>query len=266
MILYFSGTGNSRYAARLIAAQTRDGLISVNKALRARQLDRAKAVFEYKSASPWVIVCPTYCWRIPRVVESFIRESHFTGSRDFYFFLTCGDSTGAAAKHAEALCSELGYNFMGMGSVCMPENYIAMFSAPDYDEAEGIIRAAAGKIESAARLIALGKRLEDTNARFSPKPFADALCNVFYKLFVNDRKFKATGACTGCGLCADICPLANITLSGGRPFWHGNCTQCMACISACPAEAIEYGRISRGKRRYFLKSNGSQRNSADLNK
>lgn len=259
MVLYFSGTGNSRYAARLIAAQTGDSLISINKALRMRQLDRAKAAFEYSSSTPWVIVCPTYCWRMPRVVERFIRESHFTGSKDFYFFLTCGDSTGTAAKHAETLCNELGYRFKGMGSVCMPENYIAMFPSPDYDEAEGIIRSAVGKIESAARLIALGKHLEDPNARFSPRLFADTLCKVFYKLFVNDRKFKATSSCSGCGLCADICPLANITLSGGRPFWHGSCTQCMACISACPERAIEYGRISRGKRRYYLKPDGSQK-------
>ncbi len=259
MILYFSGTGNSRYAARLIASQTGDKLISINKALRARELDRANAAFEYNSVSPWVIVCPTYCWRIPTVVEDFLRESHFTESKDFYFFLTCGDSTGAAAKHAEALCRELGYNFKGMGSVQMPENYIAMYSAPDYDEAEGIIRSAVAKIESAARLISLGRALEDTNARFSPKFFADGLCKAFYGLFVNDRKFKAKADCNGCGLCAALCPLANITLSGGRPFWHGKCTHCMACISACPENAIEYGRISHGKRRYYLDPDGSQK-------
>ena len=264
MILCFSGTGNSRYAAKLIAAQTGDRLISINSALRKRELDRANAAFEYNSSSPWVVVCPTYCWRIPRVVEAFLRESHFTGSKDFYFFLTCGDSTGAAAKHAEALCRELGYNFRGMGSVQMPENYIAMYSAPDYDEAQGIIRAAVGKIESAARLISLGRTLEDTNARFSPKPFADALCNVFYKLFVIDRKFSAKADCSGCGLCARLCPLANITISGDRPFWHGNCTQCMACICACPEDAIEYGRISRGKRRYYLEPDGSQKKGKNV--
>ena len=42
----------------------------------------------------------------------------------------------------------------------------------------------------------------------------------------------------------------NITLRGGRPVWGKACTHCMACICYCPAEAIEYGKKSRGKPRY----------------
>ena len=34
MILYFSGTGNSRYAAELIASVTGDELVSLNKIIK----------------------------------------------------------------------------------------------------------------------------------------------------------------------------------------------------------------------------------------
>ena len=57
--------------------------------------------------------------------------------------------------------------------------------------------------------------------------------------------------CSGCGLCVQLCPLNNITLKNGKPVWGGGCTHCMACICSCPARAIEYGRKSRGKPRYF---------------
>ena len=56
--------------------------------------------------------------------------------------------------------------------------------------------------------------------------------------------------CIGCGKCVRLCPLNNITLEEGKPVWHDNCTHCMACICHCPVEAIEYGNVSRGKRRY----------------
>ena len=74
--------------------------------------------------------------------------------------------------------------------------------------------------------------------------------NIFYPAFVHAKKFYATDACISCGKCAKVCPLSNIHLDRGKPVWGKNCTHCMACICRCPAEAIEYGRHSRGLVRY----------------
>ena len=257
MILYFSGTGNSRYAASVIASQTGDTLISMNDQIRARALNAPDAKREFHSDSPFVFVCPTYCWRIPRVVEQFIRESRFSGDMRAYFILTCGDSTGASAKHAELLCKELGFQFMGLSSVIMPENYIAMFNSPSYDEALGKIRAAVSPLESLGCQIAWCRPIEDPNGGYT-RTLHTKLNSTFYKLFVNDKMYRVTGGCIGCGSCEKICPLANIQLRDGHPAWGGNCTQCMACISICPHDAIEYGAKSVGKRRYYLRVDGTQ--------
>ena len=74
---------------------------------------------------------------------------------------------------------------------------------------------------------------------------------VFYRTFVKADAFAAGEGCTGCGNCARLCPLGNISMRG-RPEWGGDCTHCMACICHCPAAAIEYGRKSVGRRRYHL--------------
>ena len=66
MILYFSGTGNSRHAAELIHSVTGGDIISINDIIKHSK----PSVFE--SEEPYVIVCPTYAWRVPRVVEDFI--------------------------------------------------------------------------------------------------------------------------------------------------------------------------------------------------
>lgn len=48
------------------------------------------------------------------------------------------------------------------------------------------------------------------------------------------------------------CPLNNIKLINGKPVWNKNCTHCMACICYCPVKAIEYGKKSKNKPRYYF--------------
>lgn len=65
--------------------------------------------------------------------------------------------------------------------------------------------------------------------------------------------FYSTDECIGCGLCEKLCPLKNIQIrKDHRPVWGKECTHCMACIAKCPKKAIEYGKKSKGKNRYYI--------------
>lgn len=259
MVFCFSGTGNSLFAAKIIAQKLEDELVSINEIMRQRSLDPYVARYAFSSERPLVFVSPTYCWRLPKFVEQFISESRFEGNRKAYFFLTCGDGTGAAAYYAEDFCRRAELEFMGLGSVKMPENYITMFNAPSYDDARAIIRAAVPSIEYAAGQISLEKHMKDINGRPGDKNVNKIINPAFYRLFINDKKFYVTNACVGCGLCEKLCPTANISLVDGKPQWHGSCIQCQSCIGVCPKNAIEFGRRAKGKRRYYLLPNGEQK-------
>ena len=244
MILYFSGTGNSRYAAEVLAAVTGDDLHDMTPDLRSR---KAPALH---SESPWVVAAPAYAWRLPRIVESWLRGAKLTGSKQVYFVLTCGSSTGNArgkAKHLARLC---GLQDMGLCSVVMPENYVAMFTVPEEELACEIIREAVPVLERAGRQILQRKPFERELPQAGGGFLTEVVNPLFYALCVKDKRFFVTDACTGCGLCEKRCPMTNIRLEDGKPVWGGECTHCMACICRCPREAVEYGRGTKGKRRW----------------
>lgn len=248
MILYFSGTGNSRWAAQQLAEHLGDGdVVSTNDALREGS---APAL---RSERPFVVAAPTYAWRLPRVVDAWLRDARFEGSRDIYFILTCGGSVGNAAKHARALCRDKGLRYRGLAEVVMPENYVALYDVPDEETCERLLDAARAQLEGLAARIAAGEPLPETRPTAKDRFRSGPVNAVYYPALVHDKAFAATDACTSCGLCAARCPLNNIALEEGRPVWKGTCTHCMACIGGCPAEAIEYGEKSKGRRRYYLK-------------
>ena len=122
MIIYFSGTGNSRALAKVAAECLSDELFSAPDAIRAGKYP------DFASEKPYVFVCPTYAWRIPRVFESFIRNCRFSGSKSAYFILTCGSEIGAASKYVRALSAEKGFDYAGTLGILAPENYIGYYN------------------------------------------------------------------------------------------------------------------------------------------
>ncbi len=251
MILYFSGTGNSSHVAEKIQSLTQDQLISINELMKIE----IGGVFD--SEMPFVFVSPTYAWRLPRVVESFIKNSTFTGNKKAYFVMTCGADIGNAEKYIQTLCEELSLTFMGVRPVVMPDNYITMYPIPPKGEITEMIQRAQPVIEKISERVISGQPFESEQLSFTDHLKSGVVNKAFYSIFVNAKGYYATNDCINCGKCVLICPLNNIHMENGKPKWENHCTQCMACICACPVTAIEYKNKTQGKIRYWC-PNGNE--------
>ena len=244
MILYFSGTGNSEYVAKRIGKEINDEAVNLFEKIRGRDFS------EMNADRPWVMVVPTYAWRIPRIVQEWLENTRLTGSRDIYFVMTCGSEIGNPEPIFKALCEEIGLRFLGTLEVVMPENYIVMFNAPGQDKACEIVAAAQPMLERGVARIREKRAFPVHKACITDKLKSGFVNDMFYRICVKSKAFFVSRNCIGCGRCEKACPLGNIQMKNGTPAWGDRCTHCMACICGCPAGAIEYGKSSKGKPRY----------------
>lgn len=244
MILYFTGTGNSEYAAKKLAAALGEETMLLMERIRHNDTS------PLESETPWIVCTPTYAWQLPHIVRDHLRRTLLRGSKEIYFVMTCGGEIGEAGKYAAELCAEKYLTYRGCARVIMPENYIVMFDVPDEAKARGIVAAADPVLDRLAELIRERKPFPQPKVSAADKLKSGVVNKAFYPLLVHAKQFTVNEKCTGCGLCAKLCPTCAITLHDGHPVWEDNCTHCMACITRCPAEAIEYGKKSLGKPRY----------------
>ncbi len=244
MVLYFSGTGNSRYAAKKIAEISGDEVISINQRLKAQDYS------EVSSEKPLVFVGPIYAGRLPRVMDDYIQKVNFTGTRRAYFIGTCAQTPWATVEYVKKLCKEKSFALLGFNSVVMPQGYIAGGGTQPREVNDKILKEAESKIVKIAEMI----RDQRTLPKEQPgKAVMSKVLNpVMYSVMIRAKGFTVTDKCIGCGKCETRCPLNNVKLVNGQPTWGKACTHCMACIAGCPAEAIEYGKKTQGKPRYYL--------------
>ncbi len=244
MIIYFTGTGNSKYIANIMAQRLDDTAIS------AAELIKAGKNPSFDSQKPYIFVTPIYAWRIPRVFQNWIQKCEYSGNKKAYFVITCGDSIGTAQNYVKKFAEKRGFCYMGTAELVMPENYIVMFKAPEPQEDEGIISKAENKTAELCQKIQGEQPFDNIKNTFVGHLCSDLVNPMFYTFYIGAKKFYSTDKCISCGKCAEICMLNNIIIKDGRPVWGKDCTHCMACISRCPTEAIEYGKHTIGLRRY----------------
>ena len=241
MIFYFSGTGNSRWAAEKIAAKLGDTLVDM-------AADKMPG-HSFVSGQVVGVVFPVYAWGPPQVVLDFVKKISANGA--FVFGVcTCADNVGRTmAILDEALPLHSAY------SLVMPNNYIiGRILGSDVEKRAAM----ALKVEQAeARLTEICADVRAGRKVFSVKighgVRLKSLINTLFNKFGRSTKpFYVNAACNGCGFCAAICPAKVITLQDRQPSWDKQCWLCLACLNRCPQKAIEYGGATRRRGRYYF--------------
>ena len=253
MIIFFSGTGNSRYVASELSCILADTQLID---LRGETLAEGIAVSP-DPERPVVWVMPVYSWGLTPVVEKWI-ERHsksMLSACNHLLVLTCGDDVGRSASQWRKLLNRVGWNDKtSVWSVQMPNNYVLM-KGFDVDS----------KAIEQQKLSACHDRIAEIAVAISKMPvgltdvvkggfawFKSGVIKPWFHAFgMSPKPFHASNACVGCGLCAKNCPTTNIAMVGQRPRWSDNCALCLSCYHVCPCHAVQYGKATKNKGQYI---------------
>lgn len=238
MIFYFSGTGNSVWAARQLAKLTGDEACDITVLNELPDLANARQIG---------FVFPVYAWGAPEIMADFAKK--LPKVQSFTFGLcTCGGDAGHTMKRFSRL-----YPLSSSYSLLMPNNYILGSDTDDKDEILQKITAARTELERISGEIQRQEKVYRVHEG-TISGLKSSLVNFGFNRFARSAKpFFAEGSCTGCGLCAANCPAHAITLKEGKPIWAAQCYQCLRCINQCPQQAIQYGKATAGRRRYTIR-------------
>jgi ferredoxin len=222
IIFYFTGTGNSLFAARKIAESTGAALISIPQSITEQKIYADDSIG---------FVYPQYSIGLPKMVRKFILSNTFKAG---YIF-------------AVDLYAFIRMNALGEIAGIIPLNYGAYLKTPNSfifavnppKNPRAVLAKAERKLDTIIADISVCK-----NKTVKPRKGVGNATRFFGK-----SNFKVTEFCTKCGTCARVCPANNIEINTGVIFGN-HCENCFPCANLCPAHAI-YSNNAMLKRRQY---------------
>lgn len=233
--IYFSGTGNTRYAVQRFLHSVESGSPCVS-------IEDPAAPGLLGQHSEVVLGYPVYYSNLPKIMQDFLfaHEKEFAGKQVFLITtmgLFSGDGAGCAARRLRAA----GARITGGLHLKMPD-CIGDVKAlkKSLEENRRMVQEAERKVEEAAQAFKNGRPPQHGLGFFSRAAGLLGQRLWFYgktKNYVQIGSIDA-GKCIGCGVCAAECPMKNIQITQGKAGFLGRCTLCYRCFSLCPRQAV----------------------------
>lgn len=260
MICYLSGTGNTEWAARLLAQKTGEQLVFIPDWLRRHVNGDRQTVLQLKEGERIGLCFPVHGWRPPMIVRRFIEQMPLPKVQPYIYALcTAGDNIGETIDILRQDLGKRGLQLDAAFSLIMPESYVGL---PFFD-VDTEAKETEKKRQAEVRLhrfiddVINRRQASDLVIGRWPRINSRFLGGFFTRFLITDKPFRVNSSkCVKCGICADVCPTLNIIGGLGKePAWKhdGSCLACFACYHHCPHHAIEYGSQTLHKGQYFFK-------------
>ena len=259
MIFYFTGTGNSLYAAQKLL-EDGERLVNIGATVKSREF-----TYELKLNERVGFVCPVYFGGLPNIVSWFIRKLELTGSTPAYVYavLTCGGNAMDADHMIRKALEKKNLFTDAVYQLIMPDNAFIYYDLPTEEEQDKVLKTSDKEIARIRTSVtSMGTDRTDGAKEYNSGIKGRILTGAGYPLYEGGRKtskFWTNDSCVSCGVCAKRCPVGAIELIDGKVTWVKE--RCIHCLGCTRCGAIQYGKKSETRNRWknpvFRKKTGA---------
>ena len=233
--IYFSGTGNSKYAAEVFCKE-------YDKESGVYSIEDTEALTVVTESDLIVFAYPVQFSTVPKILRDYITDnSELWMNKRVFIIATMGLFSGDGAGMLGRLLQSCGAKVIGGLHLKMPDS-IADEKAlkRPIEKNKKLVKQAKQKIkESVKRLKAGDPTQEGIGVFYRLAGFFGQRAYFGHKTKWYSSKLKVdTDKCIGCGLCEKLCPMKNINIKDQKAVSSDRCTMCYRCINKCPGQAI----------------------------
>ncbi|MCL2764541.1 MAG: EFR1 family ferrodoxin [Treponema sp.] len=244
-MLYFSGTGNSKYIAELFCRAMNAECFSIEE-----KIDFSRLIAQHDEIG---FCYPVYGSRVPGIMREFAQKHmEFLKNKKVIIFCTQMFFSGDGARAFTDMFARNFFQVIYAEHFLMPNNVNNLFILP-LDNKRKINRYIA-KAEKKMQLVCgnikngiIKRRGFNIFSRILGLP-QGLLMPVFEKKALDS--VRVNEKCTQCGLCVSVCPVSNFEKADGKIITGKKCTICYRCINKCPQKAIEVFIKAKVKNQY----------------
>ncbi|MCR1949590.1 EFR1 family ferrodoxin [Clostridium sp. DSM 100503] len=239
LILYFSGSGNTKFIANKIEEEfVKNGCDIENHSIEEKINIKN---FEYDYL---ILGFPKYFEYIPQNFMEYINDNLGMSYKEVktMIFTTGKDKNKIFFNELEKILLEKKYKVIVTKNFKMPDSFIISknYRNVKNNDLDRIYQSSSNEIkDTVANFLIENYSKEEINN------FKATIMKRLYKfktkdLYKNSYKFSINSSCDKCNLCVKVCPTRNIEYIGDDIKFRDNCIMCCRCMSCCPKNAILY--------------------------
>ena len=233
--IYFSGTGNSKYAVELFCKEYENESLTYS-------IEDAEALIAITESDFIVFSYPVQFSTVPKIMRDYIIDhSELWMNKRVFIIATMGLFSGDGSGMLGRLLKSYGAEVIGGLHLKMPDS-IADEKAlkRPLEKNRELVKKAERKIkESVKRLKAGNPTHEGIGMLYRLSGFFGQRAYFGHKTRRYSSKLKIdTDKCIGCGKCEKLCPMKNISIKDQKAVSGDQCTMCYRCINKCSKQAI----------------------------